>query len=1044
MVFNKAVNMMNKQRELTSRNASRFSSGNTATVWVGIDVGSTTVKLAVIDPDSRNVLCWRYVRHNAAQAASLYNLLRLVSEIIPDVKYKVALCGSGAEPLVDVIGGAFVQEVIANSIAIKELYPHVQTAIELGGQDAKLMVFRPSDQGGASSLTDMRMNGNCAGGTGAFIDQMAVLLGISVEDFNELAAKGRNIHSISGRCGVFAKSDILPLVNLGIPKEDIALSVFHAVATQTICSLAQGLEIRTPIAFMGGPCSFNPVLVDAFLHKLNISGAAVIKPEFPQIIGAIGAALSIGELSDGLYKPYTGIQYLKSVKMPCGTNGDSNGKWFFATSQEYSSFVQRHEPPSFTAVYPQPETTLEAYIGIDAGSTTVKVVMIDTSGNLLNKWYVHNSGDTIEVARRVLVKIKDHYESRGIHLDIKGLGTTGYGEQLCAQAFGADYHTVETVAHAHAALKHFPDATFILDIGGQDMKAMKVENGVISEVYLNEACSSGCGSFIEATSQSLGIAVEKIAETAFKSDNPASLGSRCTVFMLSSVTTEQKNGKSREDIVAGLCRSVIENVFSKVIRMSDMKRLGKTIVVQGGMFKNDAVLRAFEQYVGIDVHRAPYSGEMGAYGIALLARQKSNGEKSMFIGFDTLHTLGYSKVTKEICTKCTNHCNRDIIKFSTGRAFCSGNRCEKGNVSSGQAARPENRGYQNRFTESMHKYKESLLFTDSEEIEKVLPENGITIGIPMAFEFWNSFPFWNALFKSLGFSVDVSGRSTALIAASGNRFASSDSICFPAKLMHGHIEALLEKKVTRIFAPAMKAITYRFKGVANMCPIVQGLPVFVDQLNRPYQRYGVIADTPAFSWDSLHLRNTQIKEFFSSTFGVSSSAAGKAIKIADRAHDSFTKKLYSRSTLQLNELEKTELFGVLIAGRPYHTDSYINHKTPEIFSSMGVPVFSSDSMPNLDRVDLSLVRPDFYNPFHTEVFSAAVFCAKHPRLEFVLLSSFGCGHDAVITDEVERIMGQIGAKRPLVLKIDDGECRGALSIRIRSFVETVKQKRSVQ
>jgi predicted CoA-substrate-specific enzyme activase len=1028
-----------------------------STLWVGIDIGSTTVKIAAIDPQSRDILFWRYLRHNASQAKSVFNLLEMLHKELPDTRISLAACGSGAEPIVERIGGVFVQEVIAISIAIKSLYPHVRTAIELGGQDAKIMVFNPDKQTGTTKLIDMRMNGSCAGGTGAFIDQMAVLLGIGIEDFNELASKGRKVHPISGRCGVFAKGDILPLINLGIPREDIALSVFHAVANQTICSLAQGIEIVSPIAFMGGPFSFNPTLIQAFQQKLHISSEQAFKPEFSQIIAAIGTALSIGELHNGNVPVYHDMcklqekitarntdivvcKYEQNVRI--SQTEKQKTLQFFANDTEREGFLKRHAVVPFRPFIPASGTLLEVFAGIDAGSTTLKVVLIDRSGKVLNTWYEHNSGDTIETARKALISLWKQYADNGVKLSIAGLGTTGYGENLCAQAFGADFHTVETVAHAFAALKHFPDASFVLDIGGQDMKAMKIEQGIIQEVYLNEACSSGCGSFIEATAQSLGIRVEDIAQTAFKTKDPASLGSRCTVFMLSSITTEQKNGKTREEIVAGLCRSVIENVFSKVIRISDTNKLGKKIIVQGGTFKNDAILRAFEQYVERPVYRAPFCGEMGAYGMALLTMNAMSNsmDKSRFIGFEALQNIGYSKVTQDICPHCSNHCSRDIIKFSTGITFCTGNRCEKGNVSSSTASKPSVR----RATPvSLAKLREKFLLNPDTSTIRILPENGITVGIPLVFEFWNSLPFWRALYGALGFTVVVSGRSSMTMVQNGNRFAPSDSICFPAKLMHGHIESLIAKKVNRIFVPTMRTLASRngHDTAVHLCPIIQEMPILAKELNRPFERQGCIVDAPVFAWESRKLRNIQLVDFFKTTYSIKPPVTKQAIELADQAQNHFTEQLATESRNLLKTLEQSNGIGVLMLGRPYHSDSLVNHNIPELFGALEVPVLTADTLPDLGKIDISHIRPELYNPFHTELYSAAIFAARHPNLEVVQLTSFGCGHDAITIDEVARLMAIESDKRPLVLKIDDGECKSSLTIRVRSFIETVRRKR---
>jgi len=594
-------------------------------LWVGVDVGSTTVKIAVVNPQTGKLLHCRYQRHNAMQAKTVRELLVEAHELFENNSFAVSFCGSGGQPFAEKTGSFFVQEVVANALAIREMHPETRVAIELGGQDAKVIFFEKDKTTGKLLASDMRMNGVCAGGTGAFIDQVAELLRIKTEDFENFASRGEKVYEISGRCGVFAKTDIQPLLNQGVAKEDIALSSFHAIAKQTIGGLAQGMEIKPPVLFEGGPLTFNPSLVGVFQQRLGISGSQVLVPQHSEVLVAWGAALSAGSMYKGKKCGYSKEKSLKALEnFSAGkeNKGEDEAPPFFKNEQEKSSFIKRHK--LFHGNYPEPKKgeVIKAYLGIDAGSTTTKFVLLNESEEVIDSFYSGNQGDPLLVLKSALVQLNEHYKEAGAKLDILGVGTTGYGELLFYRALHADYHTVETVAHACAAKKICPDVSFILDIGGQDMKAISVQGGVVTGIILNEACSSGCGSFIETYARSLGIKMEQIAELAFRSKKPSKLGSRCTVFMNSSIITEQRDGKKPEDIIAGICRSIIDNVFTKVIRLRNLDSLGKHVVVQGGTFKNDAVLRAFEQHTGLVPIRPERPGEMGAIGIALLTKER--------------------------------------------------------------------------------------------------------------------------------------------------------------------------------------------------------------------------------------------------------------------------------------------------------------------------------------------------------------------------------------------------------------------------------------
>ncbi|MCL2260626.1 MAG: acyl-CoA dehydratase activase [Fibromonadales bacterium] len=596
-------------------------------LWVGVDVGSTTVKIAIVNPETRELLHSCYQRHNAMQAKTVCELLNEAHQMFEGKSFTVSFCGSGGQPFAEKSGSFFVQEVVANALAVREMYPETRVAIELGGQDAKVIFFEKDKTTGKLLAGDMRMNGVCAGGTGAFIDQVAELLRIKTEDFESYASRGEKVYEISGRCGVFAKTDIQPLLNQGVAKEDIALSSFHAIAKQTIGGLAQGMEIKPPVLFEGGPLTFNPSLVGVFQQRLGISGSQVLVPKHSEVLVAWGAALSAGAMYKGKkcgYNKEKSIYALEHFLERKEKSGEDETPPFFANEDEKGEFIRRH--PLFDGNYPQPErgSVVKAYLGIDAGSTTTKFVLLNENEDVIDSFYSGNQGDPLVVLKSALIQLNERYKEAGAKLEILGVGTTGYGELLFYRALRADYHTVETVAHARAAKKICPDVSFILDIGGQDMKAISVAGGVVTGIILNEACSSGCGSFIETYARSLSIKMEQIAEMAFRSQNPSKLGSRCTVFMNSSIITEQRDGKKPEDIIAGICRSIVDNVFTKVIRLRNLDSLGKKVVVQGGTFKNDAVLRAFEQHTGLMPIRPERPGEMGAIGIALLTKERMN------------------------------------------------------------------------------------------------------------------------------------------------------------------------------------------------------------------------------------------------------------------------------------------------------------------------------------------------------------------------------------------------------------------------------------
>lgn len=1030
-------------------------------LWIGVDVGSTTVKIAVVDPTTTKLLHYSYQRHNAMQAKKVLELLTEAHSLFPDKNFQVAFCGSGGQPFAEATRSFFVQEVVANALAVRATNPETRVAIELGGQDAKVIFFEKDRTTGKLIASDMRMNGVCAGGTGAFIDQVAELLRIKTEVFESYAARGSKVYEISGRCGVFAKTDIQPMLNQGVAKEDIALSSFHAIAKQTIGGLAQGMEIKPPVMFEGGPLTFNPTLVRVFKERLGLTDEQAIVPERSEVLVAWGAALSIGSMFIDKpcdYRQEGSLEALLHFNEKRASERTNKSDLFFKDEADLKSFLDRH--PMASPHYPRPNSgsVLNVYLGIDAGSTTSKLVLMDENEQVIDGFYASNDGEPLAVLKRALVELTERYEEYGCKLNILGVGTTGYGEQLIAKAIHADYHTVETVAHATAAKHICPDVSFILDIGGQDMKAISVQDGVVTGIILNEACSSGCGSFIETYARSLGIQMEDIAELAFRAKNPSKLGSRCTVFMNSSIITEQRDGKQPEDIIAGICRSIIENVFTKVIRIRNLNTLGQHVVVQGGTFKNNAVLRAFEQHTGLIPIRPERPGEMGAIGIALLTKhfmeekRKTNPElQTSFIGLETAKTFSWDNKPGQICQYCTNHCSRTIVTFSDGTSFVTGNRCERGEVTS-DPNDPETKKLVAEIHKKMLSVPDMIKRTNQLLVKdyapaQLIPQSGKTIGIPRALEYWSSLPFWKAFFTSLGYNVVVSKQSDYKLFERGLHSVPSDTICFPAKLVHGHILDLIDKKVDRIFFPMLIALPSdhsKFTATA-VCPVVQGYPSVCQNTDAPEKNYGVPMDQPIFHWFNTKMRTQQTIAWFHENWDIPKKILKKAIHEAEKALHTYKETLLLEGQKILDDVKAKNTFAVVIAGRPYHADTLINHNVASHFTAMGIPVITTESLPGVyDQNIPPATRMEIKNSFHMRMLGATMIAANDPSIELVQIVSFGCGHDSILTDEMNRMLHTKSSKELLMLKLDEGDARGPVSIRVKSFIETVKSRREAQ
>ena len=1021
------------------------------TLLAGIDVGSTTTKIAVADPRTGEVVYADYRRHHANQVKSIIRVLENFGAAFPGARIGLALTGSGSKPIAEKLGVPFIQEVAANALALRRKYESVGTAIELGGQDAKIIFFKKDERTGGLQVADMRMNGSCAGGTGAFIDEVASILKVPVEELNALAKKGTFVYDISGRCGVYAKTDIQPLLNQGVARADLALSSFHAIAKQTIGGLAQGIDIVPPVAFEGGPLTFNPSLIDVFAKRLKLREEDVIIPQRPELMVAYGAAVSLESMFGETKKIHTPQELAEALKSPRFYEKEDAGEAqpFFASDEERQVFEERHRKASRQWKKPAPGQTVNVYLGIDSGSTTTKFVLLDEEEEILDSFYAPNEGEPLLVAKRALIEMRDRYRRDNIGLNILAAGTTGYGEQLFAKAFQAECHTVETVAHARAAEKYVKDATFILDIGGQDMKAIWLDNGIITNILVNEACSSGCGSFLENFAASLHIPARQIARAAFSSKHPAKLGSRCTVFMNSSIITEQRNGRLPDDIMAGLCRSIIENVFTKVIRISNLDSLGERIVVQGGTFENDAVVRAMEEYTGRQVIRAPYPGLMGAVGVALIAKERHGREpqKRTFLSLDSLDGFSYTQESNAPCPFCTNHCRRTIVTFSNGNSWVTNNRCERGEVlgkpGDAQARRQLREKTQkvNRVP-NMYRRREELLFREYPYPEPAVRRD-LTIGLPRVLSNWEFMPFWSTFWRALGFRVQISDMSTRKMYEAGLSAVTSDTVCFPAKLVHGHIRNLAAKKVDRIFMPAITTIPTenREKTSESMCAVVKGYPIVVKNSDNPQRKFGIPFDEPLFHWPSREDRDRQLTAYMEKEFGIPREETRRAMEAADEAQASFRAELKRQGAAVIRQVKEKGTFAVVLASRPYQNDPLVNHELPETFVTMGIPVLTADSVPGIEEVDLSASRIDIVNNFHARMLSSAIQAARSDCLEYVQVVSFGCGHDAYLSDEIIRLMHEISGKIPLVLKLDESDIQGPLRIRVRSFLETVAMGR---
>ena len=976
---------------------------------LGIDIGSTTVKVSIIE-DGGKLLFADYKRHFANIQETLADLLREGEEKLGALTVEPVITGSGGLTLSKHLGIPFVQEVVAVATSLKDYAPQTDVAIELGGEDAKIIYFT----GGI----DQRMNGICAGGTGSFIDQMASLLQTDASGLNEYAKNYKAIYPIAARCGVFAKTDIQPLINEGATKEDLSASIFQAVVNQTISGLACGKPIRGNVAFLGGPLHFLSELRAAFIRTLNLGTDQIIAPDHSHLFAAIGAAMNsdpktTASLHDLIERLSHGIKMDFEVKRM---------EPLFTDEADYEKFRTRHASHD---VKKGDLATYEGncYLGIDAGSTTTKVALVGEDGSLLYRFYSNNNGSPLATAIRAMQEIHDQLPENA---QIAYSCSTGYGEALLKSALMLDEGEVETISHYYAAAAFEPDVDCILDIGGQDMKCIKIKDGTVDSVQLNEACSSGCGSFIETFAKSLNYSVQDFAKEALFAKNPTDLGTRCTVFMNSNVKQAQKEGASVADISAGLAYSVIKNALFKVIKITNASDLGKHVVVQGGTFYNDAVLRSFEKISGCEAVRPDIAGIMGAYGAALIARERYDASKTTtMLPIDKILSLTY-KTTMARCQGCTNHCVLTINRFDGGRQFVTGNRCERG-----LGGNKQKKDIPNLFD-----YKYHRMF-DYEPLTADLAPRG-TVGIPRVLNMYENYPFWAVFFRELGYRTVLSPKSTRQIYELGIESIPSESECYPAKLAHGHIEWLIRQGLTYIFYPCVPYERNETPEAGNHynCPMVTSYAENIKNNVESLTDHKVHFRNPFMAFTNEEILTKRLVEEFTKD----QSIPEKEIRAA--AHKAWQELIASRQDMEkkgeevIAWLKETGHHGIVLAGRPYHVDPEINHGIPELITSYGFAVLTEDSVSHLGRVDRPLIVTDQWM-YHSRLYEAASYVKTQPNLDLIQLNSFGCGLDAVTTDQVNDILTRSG-KIYTLLKIDEVNNLGAARIRVRSLIAAIR------
>ena len=972
---------------------------------LGVDVGSTTVKTVILDEGQ--IIYNKYERHFSRVRETVAEQLAAIGRLYPGARFKIAITGSAGLGIAEACGITFVQEVFSAFTAVSETYPDADVVVELGGEDAKIIFLT----GGV----EQRMNGTCAGGTGAFIDQMASLLGVTADEMNAMSLKATKIYPIASRCGVFAKSDIQPLLNQGAKKEDIAASIYQAVVDQTVSGLAQGRKLEGKVLFLGGPLSFLSGLRKAFVDTLKLDEEHAVFPELAPCFMAYGSALHAAKMGDEM----TIDEAIDKIVNAKANATIVTGKPLFTSREDYREFVERHKQSDLK--YENIQTYRgDAYLGIDAGSTTTKLVLITPEGRLLYQYYGSNKGQPLDV---IAAKLEEIYSLATDGLVIRASAVTGYGEDLIKAGLGVDYGIVETVAHYKAAAYFCPDVDFIIDIGGQDIKCFKIKNNAIDSIMLNEACSSGCGSFIQTFAQAMGYEIADFARLGLFAKAPVELGSRCTVFMNSSVKQAQKDGASVEDISAGLSSSIIKNAIYKVIRAKSIDELGKNIVVQGGTFLNDAVLRSFEIELGRNVIRPAIAGLMGALGCALFAKEKCKNDpasRSKVLNAEQLREFAYNSFATQ-CRGCTAHCNLTIIRFNDGHRFVSGNRCERG-----AGIKIENK------VENMVEFKYAEVKAYA---EKKPAHPKARVGLPLALSFYDLMPYFHTLLTELGFEVVLSEESTRDTYYKGQQTIPSDTVCYPAKITHGHIQSLLDKGVDFIFYPCM---SYNIDegGSDNHynCPVVAYYPELLRANMPELNNDNFIA--PYLNINMKKHVSTAVARALSK-YGITEKQVFSVLNKAYSEQIRFRRRIEKKAGEIMQKAREQGRKIIVLAGRPYHIDPEINHGIHKLIASLGFAVVTEDSVSNLvDVPPLDVLNQWTY---HSRLYRAAEYVCRNEDMQLVQLVSFGCGIDAVTTDEVRAILEEKG-KLYTQLKIDEITNLGAAKIRLRSLAAALEEK----
>ncbi len=988
---------------------------------LGIDVGSTTAKTVVLDA-AGDILFSAYRRHNAQTLLTLQGILRDALRSLGDVDLAVRVTGSAGMGIAERFDLPYIQEVISSAEVVRRWYPNAMTLIDIGGEDAKLVFFAPGEP------PDIRMNGSCAGGTGAYIDEMANLLAVSPSQLSDLAERYRSIHPIASRCGVFGKTDVQNLLSREVPKPDVAASIFNAVVLQTLTTLARGRDVEPGILLCGGPLTFLPALRYAFQRVLDAPPTGYVETAHGQLLPALGAAL----VDDGDRRPFK-LRELEDMlgRNPAGAiDGGTRLPPLFPDVRAYEEWLASRMTGRLARAEIGELGSADCFLGVDSGSTTTKLVLLDTKGRILFDYYRNNRGDAIGAVREGLEQLAARFAACGRAPSISRSVATGYGEDLVRAAFGFDDGIVETLAHYRAAYAFDPQVSFILDIGGQDMKAVFVEEGRIQNIVINDACSSGCGSFIENFANGLGYEVASFAEEACLSRAPCDLGTRCTVFMNSKVKQAQREGAEISDIAAGLAYSVIKNAIHKVLRISDFQLLGDNIVVQGGTFRNPAVHMAMESLLGRHVVCPEIPELMGAYGAALSARDASRADpavQSRFVGFDDLAAVADYRETEFRCKGCENHCTVTKLAFPSGNAFFTGNRCER--LISNAARRGRNGA-------NLPRRKCELLFDRDTDRGAT---RGITVGFPRALDAYEHYPFWNELLLESGFRVRLSNDPDDDLQARAATTVASENICYPAKLAHAHVLGLLQAGVDRILFPMAFNARREFFDADNtyMCPIVAGYADVIRSTIDPEGTADVPLDMPSVTFEDSRLLMKSCWHYLS-PLGVGPLTFLRAFRKAIAAQADYRRQVSEWGAFAAEQAHNAGRLLVVLAGRPYHVDPLINHRLPEMLSGRGIDVITEDAVPDPETAALGETTALTGWAYTNRVYRAARWVGQTPFTELVQLNSFACGLDAYALDEVRSILESYG-KRHTVIRIDEIQSTGSAKLRLRSMIELAEQ-----